>query len=429
MFKSIDGRQLAVIRILFGLLSLIQLLGFYRYDILFYSNQGWLPVDKALQMGPSPQWSLLTVISNPFAVDIFFMALFVAAVFMTIGFCTRWSVLAVLVGLISLTARNWLGDSGEDKIPVAMCFYLFFSSCGSAWSVDSFIRRYKKRLSEIQVSYFAAMDKQEEPETTLCPAWTLVFIQLQVCLIYLNSGLDKLHGMEWINGTAILTALSDRVFSRWDVEWLRNYPFYISAMTLMTKITLLWELLFTFLVLNRRTRWIALGLGVLIHGGIVFLMNVHLFGQMMIASYAAFLPNDLFVKIEKWIKNRWRAPSSKRAVALFDFECSAYVKWALLLSMVDWTRRVEWVPLQDEARWRKRLPDLNVSQSREIFHFVTPNGAVLQGAEGIEQLLYSIPSIRPLCVFLVLPGVSALLNWAVSHGRQIDKYLHEFFTS
>ena len=119
------------------------------------------------------------------------------------------------------------------------------------------------------------------------PRWPLRLLQLQIAIIYLNSGLWKLFGEAWRDGSAQQLAANVNLFRRFPVtvpselDWLA---------TPLTYLTLFWEISFPVLVCFRITRLAALLCGVAIHLGIMGLMEVGTFSLMMLATYVAFLP-------------------------------------------------------------------------------------------------------------------------------------------
>jgi hypothetical protein len=106
--------------------------------------------------------------------------------------------------------------------------------------------------------------------------------------VYLSSGLFKLLGAAWRDGSAIHYTTGQNVYGRiFDVYPLpANFDW---VLTLITYATLFWEIGFAFLLLNRATRRVALLLGIAMHLGILALMEVGPFSWMMLATYVAFL--------------------------------------------------------------------------------------------------------------------------------------------
>jgi hypothetical protein len=72
--------------------------------------------------------------------------------------------------------------------------------------------------------------------------------------------------------------------------------------TLLTYLTLLWEIAFPFLLWNRTTRAAALLTGIGMHLGIWATMEVGPFSWVMLASYVAFLdPHKMPVVLRRWV--------------------------------------------------------------------------------------------------------------------------------
>jgi len=420
MFKRIDPRQYAFLRILFGLFALDTLFHLHRIADFFYSDAGWYPTSTALKLNNPMIWSLLYMVTSPDGVRLFMDVIAVAAVCMIVGYRSRLANLIVFAGMVSIFHRNAYPDCSEDTVLTITCFYLLFAPTGAAWSVDSFLKRYRKKLSGINSQNFRESLKQE-PETKLSPAWPMIFLQIQVALIYLNTGLDKWRSVEWPAGTALRTFMMDKPFARWNLEPIMYNPIYIFVMKMMSWVTLVWEVSFSILVLNRWTRWLALAIGVMIHVGILVLLQVHVFSCLMISTYVAFLPNHYFIKLENWIKKKWLAPAPSPAMALFDGEISLCMKVAVFLSMVDVTKKVEWIPAQDETRWRERAPNLKTAEVRDDFHFIGTDGSVVRGTDGVASLISTIPALVLVRILCILPGILNLVTWMVTKKIRGDK--------
>jgi hypothetical protein len=126
-------------------------------------------------------------------------------------------------------------------------------------------------------------------------------------LIYLAAAAFKCHGNTWLGGTAIHFIIFNHEVGQSNLEWLAGYPVVISV---LTQSALVVEFALAFLLWFRPTRkWIALT-GVLLHVGIVPLVNVPLFGEQMTALYLLFLaPDELaallgFFDLRRWFSRR-----------------------------------------------------------------------------------------------------------------------------
>src|SRR6185295_14608113 len=95
-------------------------------------------------------------------------------------------------------------------------------------------------------------------------------------------------------------------YARFHFDWIRSSPLAESVLRLLTWTSLVWETFFPVLMLNRWTRLLSIAIGVGVHGGIIGLMQIHWFGQIMIATYLSILPNDLFRKAEELARKQLR---------------------------------------------------------------------------------------------------------------------------
>jgi hypothetical protein len=104
-------------------------------------------------------------------------------------------------------------------------------------------------------------------------------MQLHLCVIYLAAGLDKAMGRQWWNGEAIWQAVSQPVFSSFDLSWLARYPFVPKWAGWGTLVV---EIGYACLIWPRRTRrlWFVATLG--LHLGIGLFMGLVFFSSVMI---------------------------------------------------------------------------------------------------------------------------------------------------
>lgn len=239
------------------------------FDVeFFYSAQGILPhwhgknVDF-FQFHPTfigDSWSLPAL----HALHTFFLFSLLS---LAAGFYTRASAVLVYILHMAITNRNMSVMFGVDMIATFFLFYLCFANSNSRFSIDSWRGRGAQRQSA--VSHLA-----------------LRLMQLQVCIIYGFSGMEKLKGTRWWDGSAIWDVLSIGNMQRWDLSFVANFPILLSA---AVYVVLLFEVYFPALVWLPRWRIPLLMFGVFMHIGIFVFMNLPSFGFMMISLYALFL--------------------------------------------------------------------------------------------------------------------------------------------
>lgn len=290
-FADVDARRLAALRIGTGLFAFLTLLGLAPLTELHYSNAGWLPISWMLTRPSEQGFTLLHTFTSPFGVKVFLGISMAAALAMMLGFHARVASWATFLALVSFQQRNTLLYYGGDTVLRLLAFGVALGPSGRAWSLDAWRARFRGP---------AALTKA----TT--PVWPIRLIQFQIAVLYFFTGLEKLHGSTWHDGSALAIVLAHPSVSRFDIARLATLAPVAFALRTMTRLTLVWELLFPLLVCSRIGRWVALGIGAAIHLGIIVFLRIHWFGQIMLMSYLAFLPAEEFGPrgLRLWLRGR-----------------------------------------------------------------------------------------------------------------------------
>lgn len=286
-FKSIDARQYAALRIAFGGLSVVYLLGLLPYVETQFSGLGWLRDIQQIAVQNGGSWSLFFIQAGAqittLAYAIVWMGI-IAAFMLMIGWQSRLAATITWLVWVSLWNRNPLLLDGDDAILKLMCFYLMLSSCGNCWSVDACLQ-----IKPQQVS-----------------VWPLRLIQFQIALIYFVSGWVKFHSPEWLDGTIMQYVLIHPQYSRWDGWSFIDNPLLSGVLVALAGFIRWWELLFPFLLINAHSRKISLLIGILFHVGLLFTMNLRWFPVIMLSLYPALLSNSSFIRLEEKLLNHYR---------------------------------------------------------------------------------------------------------------------------
>ena len=138
--KSIDARQYAALRIAFGGLSVVYLLGLLPYVEAQFSGLGWLRDIQQIAVQNGGGWSLFFIQAGAQATTLAYAIVWmgiIAAFMLMIGWQSRLAAFITWLVWVSLWNRNPLLLDGDDAILKLMCFYLMLSSCGNCWSVDA----------------------------------------------------------------------------------------------------------------------------------------------------------------------------------------------------------------------------------------------------------------------------------------------------
>jgi hypothetical protein len=289
-FKPQSTATLAVVRIIFGLVSLAWTISVAPDLDAFFGRGGLL----AKQPGGRGVWGVLGLFPGDAAVQILFAVLLVSSVALIVGYHTRLAAALVFVAMLSFDRRNPFVTNAGDGLVRTMAFYLMLAPAGAALSVDRW-RHARDRFWEFP----------------LRAPWALRLMQVQLCFIYVTGLWIKVQGTTWNNGTAVSYAMRLGDVSRFSPPSFITHSLFLS--NLMTFGTLVVELSIPILVwIPRMRKWVLL-VGVLLHVGIGITIRVGFFSIAMLTLYLSFLdPSWAEAKIlslrAAWLERR-RAPA------------------------------------------------------------------------------------------------------------------------
>lgn len=195
-----------------------------------------------------------------------------------LGLSNRILMLVTWIIAQGFINRNYSMLFGADLIGTLFLFYLSFTNCHDEFSLKKTIK--KKSDFSLQVSSVFTR-----------------LMQLQLAVIYAYTGLEKLKGSTWWDGTALWTVFANPQFVGYDLIYLRNFPLFFSIGTF---ITLIFEIYFPAAMLFKTGRYLWLCLGVVFHLSIGLLLNLMPFSLVMIGTYFIFLESSVVERI--WLK-------------------------------------------------------------------------------------------------------------------------------
>ncbi|MDB4476596.1 HTTM domain-containing protein [Rhodopirellula sp.] len=286
---------LSVLRIITGLMLLYSHLVLATDLKAFVGDTAWVNNETARQLhdgtfGFSDYGrTYLWFISSPnllWAHHLFTMVITACFAF---GFLTR--ITSPLAWFLQLMYLHRLTGAlfGFDQIVTYVAMYLMLAPTGSCYSVDARIRT---RFASANRGRFWHWLFPEAKPTVLANIATRL-MQLHLCVIYLFGGISKARGQTWWDGTAVWYSVSNYEYQSLDMTWLSGYPRLFS---MMTHVTLFWELFYCALIWPRLTRPFVLAIAVFMHAGIAFGLGMITFGTMMIAA------NMIFISPE-WVQH------------------------------------------------------------------------------------------------------------------------------
>ncbi|MCC6150822.1 MAG: DUF393 domain-containing protein [Planctomycetes bacterium] len=310
------------------------------------------------------------------------------------GLATRLSAACAFVLLMSFHHLNPnMLNAGDALLRIG----LFYLALMPSWRALSLDRRILARFGW-----------QADPSA---PVWSLRLAQIQLCIMYVATGIDKaarfdaanLGASAWFDGSAISKALRFTTIAR--TEWMAWVPVWATAP--MAWVTLLWEILFPVLVMFRRTRPWALALGVLVHGGIFLTMEVTHFSLTTLSFYWLFVPASVIMDMAG------KSEDGERRVyrVFFDTMCPVCNRAKRQLERLDWLGRLKFEDLHDRRLCEQAMPGVTYAQQLRAMYVLRPDGQYFAGFAALRALMPVLPMfwvLWPIWALAWLPGFSHL---------------------
>jgi hypothetical protein len=223
-------------------------------------------------------------------------ALLVVAVLVTLGWRARWTVPLLLAGWAGLTSINPLIADQGDNIARILLVYLCFADTSARWSLDA---RRRARCPAGCPAGCPARRRRGRLRNLAHNAAVLA-VGAQICLVYVLSGLFKLQGPEWRDGSAVYYPLLLPQFRPWPelADLVAGTGWLVAAVTWGT---LALQLTFPLLLLHRHLRTAAVAGAFLMHAGIAVVMGLPFFSLFMMAGDCVFLRDST---VARWARRR-----------------------------------------------------------------------------------------------------------------------------
>jgi len=346
------------------------LLALYYYGLhlsvrhTLYGPDGVWPLSQYL-LDASP-FSLFRYVP-PSAFEALYAAAIAVAVLLTLGVFPRLMTVLHWLFVWSFQDRNpLLGDGGDNFVRIILLFLVLVNT-GAYLTV---MAPRPRRLVETKAIVHNV---------------GVLLILAQLAYLYVSTGFYKVMGEVWQNGTALYYILRVEEFT-WPAlaRYITHNPWLVVGGTYGT---VLFEVFFLPALLNRYTRYLVIGAGVLFHVNIALIMGLVTFAWSMLAVYPLLLTDDEY----RGVVRRWRlevfydgwCPSCVRSIDLLRSLGTGLVRY----------RSFRTVPEIDQDRAARRI------LSRRS------DGAIREGMDVLIQIAGRAPCLWPAVPPLVVGRV------------------------
>jgi hypothetical protein len=369
-----------------------------------------------------PIWSIWFHVTDPRGMVAVHCGVLAVMFMFTIGFCTRVTSVLTWVGAISYIQRAPTTLFGMDTMMNLLLIYLMIGPSGAALSVDRLIARCWATWRALRSRRPPPQDLTPVPRVSANLAIRL--IQVNLCIIYLASGLSKLEGQTWWNFEAVWGTMANPEFSPMgNALYMAGLKFlcvhrwlWHSFMAGGVLFTLVMEISFPFLVWNPRLRWIVVSMGLMLHTGIAMFMGLNTFSLFMVTMLMSFVPPEAFQRL--LARPGQGAPILQLAYSSHN---RSHVRIASLVRAFDAWDQVHLVDLHN-TRSRvssqalsgvaKLSPPAAGAETGNGQHLLLINDAreEFAGYELFKQVVRSVRLLWPIAAVTWLPGVASLAS-------------------
>ncbi|WP_373998068.1 HTTM domain-containing protein [Bdellovibrio bacteriovorus] len=266
-FKPQPVHSVAILRIAFGVILLINWFMMWSHLDIFWGVDGLLSLPTALKFSHGFRFNLFELFPNQAGVaELLALLNLLGAIGVLLGCFTRTSIAIAFFTLLSFHNRNVFVLNSSDVVIRNFLFLLFFTPAGALYSFDRWLLIKRKKLAADTV-----------PEKA---PWALRLIQIQFSVIYIATVMFKMKGPLWADGTAVYIATRLDEFMRVPLPILND----MMAIKFLTWSTLIIEFSLGTLVWIREFRYWVLLAGIGLHLGIEISMSIPLFEWVMIVG-------------------------------------------------------------------------------------------------------------------------------------------------
>jgi predicted DCC family thiol-disulfide oxidoreductase YuxK len=421
IYLTVDGRSLALCRVVLATVLLVDLFRRVRWLRDFYSNDGLLPNHTMLWRPPQPRiFSVFFMASNVDEAAVGFVVAFFCFFCLLIGWRTRLFHLLSFAMTTSLHNRILFAENWGSVTLGTLMVWTAFLPLGRRFSIDALLAGLRagrdERPDDIAAGRLPAPDRR--PAVSLA----VLAVLLQLAAIY---GFNCAHksGVTWRTGTAIHYTLYQERIITWLGVWTREHaPFAVTRA--LTYGTLAVEGVAPILVLTpifwRKTRLVAVVLLTALHTGIALMVNLGIFSAAVMAYYPLLLDASHW----DWLSRRWR-DRGPRLLAFYDAGCGVCFQIVRVLARLDVGRRVTWISNQDASR---RPADVDAGLlDRTVLVVDTRSPRRWTRGDAAARILSALPFGALWAWVLLVPGLRTVAGYGYDafarHRTAISAFL------
>lgn len=291
MLKNFKSRQLGIsfFKIVMSILVIQNMFRYMNYSDLLFGEDGIAPFERYSAILRLYHLSFLERSFEIISPEAYLWIVVFLSFLFALGL-GRWLVgILLYLAILNLHLRNHLILDGSDSVILVSLPFIILADQGNAFFYQWPRFKFEQKENWIHIRKLA----------------TLGFL-IQICIIYLATGLVKAKFDVWNQGIAnyYILQLHEYEATKWNLMLAQN-PFFVKVTTYFT---LVFEILFPLAILSKYSKYLWLSLGVLFHIGIWIFMKIDVFPWIMIATYFVFITDEEYIV---WRDRAWKFIKSR----------------------------------------------------------------------------------------------------------------------
>ena len=380
----------SLVRILLGCWAIYYYTLHYPVRHLLWGPTGLWPYERFMET-PHMFFNIWQLSLSPIAFEtLYVLGIFVAVAY-TIGYWSRMMGVLHWVMIWSLQERNsFIGDGGDNIMRIVLLLLILVNT-GAYLSLDALRQNRRERRPH-------PLKETLRPALAVAHNFGVLLILAQLSMMYISTGLYKVMGELWQNGTALYYILRVDEFS-WPgvAEFLYRNPYLVVGGTYGT---VFFELLFApSILLNRWTRYLMIPAGLFFHLGIAAFMGLVTFGWSMLSYYPLLVTDKEYQSVAAWLRERLKLTVFYDGWCQF---CRRSIGW---LGQFDLFSLVEFVSFRELGVVERY--ELDAQKAERRMQSIGRNRKISEGMDTMIQIALRSPLLWLLMPLLLLSRLVA----------------------
>ncbi|MEO8085338.1 MAG: DCC1-like thiol-disulfide oxidoreductase family protein [Bacteroidota bacterium] len=366
-FKRIDATGLAVFRISYSLVLLMEVIQLYYFRHLVFDTIPFLKPSE-LNFGP-------------------IIILWIGVIlFIVMGLFTRTAAIINYLFTVLFFGLCSTFEYHMFYVYTGINFLIIFLPVSKVLSID--LLRVKLKFSNTKFFY--------KPGRTVTQLAYTIPLFLAVAFVYFDSTLFKLLSPMWLRGLGLWLPASMPLDVNVDASPLLNSEF---VSKFLGYLTFVFELAFLFTFWFKKFRIPLLIVGVGLHLGIVILFAIPWFGLGVAAIYLLLIPAGYWKK--------WKRPEVKnqRLTFYYDNECPLCARTKIVIEHFDIRKRIRFLALQSHYQDQPAFKEISYDDILRDIYSTDEKGKVFKGFDTYIRVANEIPYLKPLSWLMRIPGI------------------------